>query len=119
MRVTNSGWPGLAVHRGFCGSAWPCPPRQLGRRFRLLARTLVDEPPLKLFPYAGVAAASALAAFAGAWLLTREEPAFRPAGLNESAPLEKRFPEQFAAWQRPSREDARWRELRGHAFSLK
>lgn len=65
--------------------------------------------------YALAAALAAVAAFLLAPLLLRE----RAAPALRRASLEERFPAQTAAFRAPASEDARWREKRGHAFSLK
>ncbi|MGD0012946.1 MAG: ammonia-forming cytochrome c nitrite reductase subunit c552 [Bryobacteraceae bacterium] len=67
--------------------------------------------------YALVGLAAAVAAFLLAPLVLREPPASRPAAARGGS-LEQRFPEQLALFRRPSVEDARWLEKRGHAFSL-
>ena len=61
------------------------------------------------------AAAAALLAFLAAWLLVRERAATRPPA---AATFEQRFPEENAAYHRPSAVDARWHENRGHAWSI-
>jgi nitrite reductase (cytochrome c-552) len=60
--------------------------------------------------YVGAAAAGAAFAFLLAAVLLRERPTPAAAG---------RFPEQTAAFQQRSREEPKWNEKRGHAFSLK
>ncbi len=66
--------------------------------------------------YLGIALAAAVAAFLIAPLLLHEPaaPAPRP-----GRDLESRFPAQADDYKRPAAEDPRWREKRGHAFSLK
>jgi nitrite reductase (cytochrome c-552) len=39
--------------------------------------------------------------------------------VSQGASLEQRFPAHTEAWKRPAREEPRWREKRGHAFSVK
>lgn len=70
---------------------------------------------MKIFRYLGVAAAAAVAAFLAAPLLLRQ--AQPPVARGKS--LEQRFPAHTEAWKRPAREEPRWREKRGHAYSLK
>jgi nitrite reductase (cytochrome c-552) len=67
--------------------------------------------------YLLIALAAAFLAFLAASLLIRDREAKRP--LAAAATFEQRFPEQTAAYHRPSSADARWRENRGHAWSLK
>jgi len=70
---------------------------------------------MKAFRYTALAAAGALAAFLLAPLFLRQaEPP-----LPRAASLEQRFPAHTEGWKRPAREEPRWREKRGHAFSLK
>jgi formate-dependent nitrite reductase cytochrome c552 subunit len=66
--------------------------------------------------YLGIALAAAVAAFLLAPLLLHEPatPTPRP-----GRDLESRFPAQTESYKRPAAEDRRWREKRGHAFSLK
>jgi len=65
--------------------------------------------------YALAALVAALAAFLLAPLLLRQTAAPAPRGPS----FEQRFPAQTAAFKLPAAVDARWREKRGHAFSLK
>ena len=65
--------------------------------------------------YLATAAAAALLAFLAAWLLVRERAAKRAPA---AATFEQRFPEETTAYHRPSAVDARWRENRGHAWSI-
>ncbi len=67
--------------------------------------------------YFATALGAALLAFVVASLLVRERgPSRRP---SPSATFEQRFPEQTAAYHRPSFVDTRWHENRGHAWSIK
>ena len=65
--------------------------------------------------YLGIALVAAVAAFLLSPLLLHEPaaPAPRP-----GRDLESRFPAQTSDFKRPAAEDPRWREKRGHAFSL-
>src|SRR5512146_1154556 len=64
----------------------------------------------------------ALAALAGAALAFLLAPLFIHEGAQPLPPatgdLTKRFPLETELFRQPSAEDARWREKRGHAFSL-
>jgi formate-dependent nitrite reductase cytochrome c552 subunit len=62
-----------------------------------------------------IAIAVAVATFLAASLVVRERGARSPASATT---FEERFPEQTAAFHRPSTTDARWKESRGHAWSL-
>ncbi|MGE5570628.1 MAG: ammonia-forming cytochrome c nitrite reductase subunit c552 [Rhodospirillales bacterium] len=66
--------------------------------------------------YAGIALAAAVAAFLLASLLVHEPAAPAPRSGRD---LESRFPARAEGYRRPAAVDARWREMRGHAFSLK
>ena len=80
---------------------------------------------MRLAAHVGLGVGAAAASFLAAALLLRQ--AKRQA--EPSAPLAeeaidpavwgKRFPAQFEAYKRPAAEDRRWREKRGHAYSLK
>jgi formate-dependent nitrite reductase cytochrome c552 subunit len=63
--------------------------------------------------YLLTALAAAALTFFAASLLVRERRVSTSAGT-----WEQRFPQQTAAYRRPSSEDARWKEKHGHAFSL-
>jgi formate-dependent nitrite reductase cytochrome c552 subunit len=65
--------------------------------------------------YLATAAAAALVAFLAAWLLVRERG---PKRVPAAATFEQRFPEETAAYHRPTAVDARWHENRGHAWSI-
>ena len=65
--------------------------------------------------YVLIAVLAGIAAFLVAPLLLHEPPA----PLSRSGGLEARFPVQTEAFKRPAAEDVRWKEKRGHAFSLK
>ena len=65
--------------------------------------------------YLATATAAALLAFLVAWLLVRERGARR---VPAAGTFEQRFPEETAAYHRPSAVDARWHENRGHAWSI-
>jgi nitrite reductase (cytochrome c-552) len=70
---------------------------------------------MKGLGYMGLGAVAAVAAFLAAPLLLRQAKPPAPRG----ASLEGRFPVHAEAWKRPAREEPRWREKRGHAYSLK
>ncbi len=70
---------------------------------------------MRAWRYAGLVGAAAVAAFLLAPLFLRQaEPP-----VSQGASLEQRFPAHTEAWKRPAREEPRWREKRGHAFSVK
>jgi formate-dependent nitrite reductase cytochrome c552 subunit len=66
--------------------------------------------------YILAAAAAALVAIAIASVLLREPAAPPPPPVRGT--LAERFPLHTAAFRRAAREDARWKEKRGHAYSL-
>ena len=66
--------------------------------------------------YVLTALAAAAIAFLAASLLVREREAKRPPA---SGTFERRFPDETAAYRRPAAWDARWKEARGHAWSIK
>jgi nitrite reductase (cytochrome c-552) len=70
---------------------------------------------VKIAGYLGLGVAAAVAAFLLAPLFLRRAEPPAPRG----ASLEQRFPAHTEAWKRPAREEPRWREKRGHAYSLK
>jgi formate-dependent nitrite reductase cytochrome c552 subunit len=66
--------------------------------------------------YLAAALAAAALAFLAASLLVRRESAPPAPGRGT---LEQRFPQQAASYKQPAARDSRWKESRGHAFSLK
>lgn len=66
--------------------------------------------------YVATALAAACAVVLVALLLVRERAPI--AAPSAATAFERRFPEQTAAYHRPSAVDARWREMRGHAWSI-
>jgi len=78
---------------------------------------------MRVWRYAGLAAAAAVAAFLLAALWSGTGFSLSPGQAKPPVPrgasLEQRFPAHTAAWKRPAREEPRWREKRGYAFSLK
>jgi len=70
---------------------------------------------VKGLAYVGLAAVAAVAAFLAGPLVRRQAEPPVPRG----ASLEQRFPVHTEAWKRAASEDLRWREKRGHAYSLK
>jgi len=80
---------------------------------------------MRLVAHVGLGVGAAVATFLVAAVLLRQakRQAEPPAPLAEEAidpaVWGKRFPAQFEAYRRPAAEDQRWREKRGHAFSLK
>jgi formate-dependent nitrite reductase cytochrome c552 subunit len=66
--------------------------------------------------YVLTALAAAVVAFLAASLIIREQPVSKK---GRGATLAERFPEQAETYRHPAGEDARWKEKRGHAFSLK
>jgi nitrite reductase (cytochrome c-552) len=80
---------------------------------------------MRLAAHVGLGVGAAVAAFLLAPLVISDRPMPRsePITLTENT-LDpsiwgKRFPVQFEAYRRPAAEDHRWREKRGHAYSLK
>ncbi len=71
---------------------------------------------MKGLAYVGLGAVAAVAAFLAAPLVLRRQG---QAPVPRGTSLEGRFPVHTEAWKRPAREEPRWREKRGHAYSLK
>jgi len=81
---------------------------------------------MKGLRYVGLGAAAAVASFLVAPLLLRQAkppaplgPLDLPEGAIDPAVWGRKFPFQFDAYKRPAAEEPRWREKRGHAYSLK
>jgi len=78
---------------------------------------------MRLWKYAGLAAAAAVVAFLAGPLIRGTGFSLSRGQAKPPAPrgtsFEQRFPAHAEAWKRPAREEPRWRDKRGHAYSLK